>query len=319
MLQFLVSMDVLEEHKPILEEAIGENKVKYIQSKNLTPEDMKDVDVIIGNCNPSMLKYCNRLKYIQLNNAGTEGFTADGVIPEGATLVNASGAYGLAISEHMIGAILMLMKKIDLYRLNQIEHNWKDEGQVLSIQDSKTLVVGFGDIGYEFGKRMSLLGSSVKGIRKNISNKPEFLDELATMDKFYELLAEADIVANCLPGNFETYKIYDKKAFDVMKPGAIFVNIGRGMSVDTDAIMEALNSGKLAGAALDVTDPEPLPKDHPLWDTKNVLITPHVSGGYHIKKTHDQIIVLAARNIRHFLNGEALENIVDMKTGYRKS
>lgn len=315
----LVVMDVLKEHKEVLESVSSELDFRYKSRNDLTPSDVKDVEIIIGNLEPKLLKFCENLKLLQLNNAGTEGFTAEGVIPDGAILTNASGAYGLAISEHMIASLMCLMKKLDLYKLNQEKHLWKDEGPVKAIYGSKTLVVGFGDIGSEFALRMNALGSEVKAIRKNILSKPDYIKSLHTMDDFYACLKEADIVATCLPGNSETQNVFDSNAFSNMKDGAYLINVGRGSAIDTDALCEALISGKIGGAILDVTSPEPLPEDHKLWDMPNVLLTPHVSGGYHVKATHDRIIEIAARNLKHFILGEAFENIVDMKTGYRKS
>lgn len=273
--------------------------------------------MIVGNLNPSLLANCKKLKLIQLNSAGTDGFTTDGVIPEGALLANATGAYGLAISEHMIASLLCLMKKLDIYRLNQEDNKWNDEGPVPAIYGSRTLIVGFGDIGSEFGIRMNALGSRITAVRKNVSSKPEFVESIHTMDDFYQCLSKADIVATCLPGYADTINVFDEKAFSSMKNGAYFINVGRGTAVDTEALCDALESGKLAGAALDVTNPEPLPAGHRLWNMKNVLITPHVSGGFHVKATHDRIIEIAAKNLSHLVKGEAFENIVDMKTGYR--
>ena len=317
MYKVLVVMDVLDEHKVILDNVSPELDISYINNKVVKPEDLEDTDIIVGNLAPALLKHCKQLKLLQLNNAGTEGFTAEGVVPEGAVLVNASGAYGLAMSEYMVGAVLCLMKNLDKYKMNQPKHEWKDLGLVNAVYGSNTLVVGFGDIGNEFGVRMNALGSKVTGIRKHLTNKPDYVQSLHSIDDLHECLKNADIVATCLPGYSETYKVFDRKAFECMKDGVYFVNVGRGTAVDTDALYDALLSGKVAGAALDVTDPEPLPADHKLWDAPNVIITPHVSGGYHVKAAHDKIIEIAVRNLNHFLKGENLENIVDMNTGYR--
>jgi len=317
--KILVVMDVLKEHKETLAAAAGNSEICYVPAKDVTEADLMDADMIVGNLDPKLLTYCKKLKLIQLNNAGTDGFTAKGILPEGAVLANATGAYGLAISEHMIGSLLCLMKKLDLYRLNQSKCEWKDEGEVLSVYGSNTLIVGFGDIGSEFGIRMHALGSKITAIRRTASEKPDYVESMHTMDDFYSCLGQADIVASCLPGYMGTFNIFDDKAFDAMKDGAYFINVGRGSAVSTQSLIKALESGKLKGAALDVTNPEPLPKDHKLWSMPNVLITPHVSGGYHVKYTHDKIIQIAANNITHLVNGEAFENLVDMKYGYRKN
>ena len=143
-------------------------------------------------------------------------------------------------------------------------------------------------------------------------------EALYQMDALAECLRTADIVAACLPGTEETYHIFDRNAFAKMKKGAYFLNVGRGNAVDSYALAEALNSGHLAGASVDVTEPEPLPKEHPLWDAKNLLITPHTSGNYHLQETHERIIQIAADNLARFMQGRELRNIVDFATGYRK-
>ncbi|MDO5156268.1 MAG: D-2-hydroxyacid dehydrogenase [Eubacteriales bacterium] len=319
MSKVLVVMDVLEEHKEILNHVSPDLDITYMHWSKLTASDLQDAEVIVGNLDPKLLVHCKNLKLLQLNNAGTEGFVTNGVLPDGALLANATGAYGVAMSEFMMGMLLSIMKKLDLYQSNQKNRIWKDEGGVPSIYGTTTLVVGFGDIGQEFGRRMHAFGSKVIGIRKHVGEKPDFAEAVYTMEAFSDCLKQADIVATCLPGYEETFKIFDKEAFENMKDGAYFINVGRGTAVDTDCLCEAIESGKLAGVALDVTDPEPLPSEHKLWELPNVVITPHVSGGYHVKESHDRIIEIAARNLKHFANGEEFENLVDMKTGYTRT
>lgn len=314
----LVVMPALPHHRELLRAAAPEAEFVFCPISQLTPELVQQADVIIGNAPAAMIRGTEKLKWLQLNSAGTDGYTAPGVLPEGALLTNATGAYGLAISEHMLGCLLMLMKKLHLYHLEQQDQHWSDHGQVTSIYGAKTLVVGLGDIGGEFAQRMHALGSSVTGIRRNKTAKPDYLDALYQMDALMDCLKDADIVASSLPGTKETLRIFDREAFAAMKPGAFFLNVGRGTAVDSDALAEALNSGHLAGAAVDVTDPEPLPAGHPLWSAKNVLITPHISGNYHLQETHERIIRIAAENLRRFLAGETLKNMVDFSTGYRR-
>lgn len=316
--KILVVIPVEEHHKSLLKDSAGDSEIEFISLSELTKEQVQDADIIIGNISPDLIKGSTKLKWLQLNTAGTDGYVLDGVLPENTLLTNATGAYGLAISEHMIGSLLCIMKKLHLYTADQTKHIWDDHGNVTSIYDSDTLVVGFGDIGSEFAIRMNALGSRVTGIRRTKTEKPEYLKALYRMDALYECLADADIVAACLPGTNETYHVFDKEAFSKMKKGAYFLNVGRGSAVDSYALADALNSGHLAGAAIDVTEPEPLPKDHPLWDADNLLITPHISGNDHLKETHERIIKIAADNLNRFMEGRELRNIVDFTTGYRK-
>lgn len=318
MYKILVVLPTEDTHKALLENAAPDCTFIYSTPKAVTQAQVYDADIILGNVPAKLISGTTNLKWIQLNSAGTDGYTAEGVLPAGCSLTNATGAYGLALSEHLLACLLHLMKKLPLYQKEMESHNWCDHGSVTSIYGSKTLVVGYGDIGSEFALRMHALGSTVTGIRRNKTEKPEYLAGLYQMDALDTCLRDADIVVTCLPGTKETYHVFNAEAFAAMKPGTFFLNIGRGNAVDSYALADALNSGHLAGAAIDVTEPEPLPADHPLWDAKNLLITPHVSGGFHLKETHERIIRIAAENLAHFVKGEKLQNNVDFATGYRK-
>lgn len=317
MLQVLVVIPTEDRHRTLLQRSAPDAQFTFTTISQVTRQQAQSADIILGNVPASMIAGSEKLKWLQLNSAGTDGYTARGVLPEGSVLTNASGAYGLAISEHMLGALLCIMKKLDKYSANQRDHVWQDEGQVTSIYGSKTLIVGFGNLGSEFAVRMHALGSIVTGIRRSQSEKPAYLSALYQMDALQDCLKEADIVASFLPNTPQTRYLFNEDTFSMMKPGAYFLNAGRGNAVDSDALAHALNSGHLAGAAIDVTDPEPLPADHPLWDARNLLITPHISGQYHLKETHERIISIAAKNLEAFVNGKPLCNIVDFSTGYR--
>lgn len=305
----------------------GKNKLRscgdgfafaYSSPKSVTRKMVAEADAIIGNVPPLFLKDADKLKLLQLSSAGTDGYTEPGVIPTGAKLANSSGAYGLAISEHMLAMLLTLIKKINLYCKNMENGLWRDEGRVTSIDGSTTLVVGLGDIGGEFARKMSALGARVIGIRRNRTAKPKYLDGLFTPDKLDELLPKADIVACSLPGTKETYRLFNKERVERMKDGAIFMNVGRGNLIETDVLSAALNSGKLGGACIDVTDPEPLPGESALWKAPNLILTPHISGWYHLDQTLERIIDIAAYNLKAVVEGTPIKNEVDFNTGYRK-
>ena len=316
--KILVVVPTEERHRALLKEnAPAGAEFVFADRTGPTEEQIKEATIILGNVAPDRLRGTEKLKWIQLNSAGTDGFTAEGVLPKGCFLTNATGAYGLALSEHMLAMLFSLIKKLPLYAKDQEKHLWGDNGTVRSIYGTRTLVVGLGDIGGEFAMRMNALGSEVIGIRRNKAEKPDYLAALYQMDALSDLLPEADYVFTSLPGTKATYHIFDAAAFARMKEGAIFLNIGRGNAADNLALAEACNSGHLGGACVDVTEPEPLPADHPLWDAKNVLITPHVSGFYHLPETHERIIRIAAENLAAFRDGKEMRNLVDFETGYR--
>lgn len=317
-INILVVMKMEEEHKLQLMEAAPLANFIFDDTGLVSDATIADMDIIIGNLPKEKLNIAKNLKWLQLNSAGADLYVKEGVLPEGVTLTNATGAYGLAISEHMLGVLLELLKKLNLYRDNQRENIWKDEGEVRSIYGSRVLVVGLGDIGSEFAKRIKALGGYTIGIRRSDTRKPEFIDELYLMDKLDEALGRADIVALSLPQTKDTYKLFNKERLLKMKKGSILLNVGRGTVIDTDALCELLQEEYLFGAALDVTDPEPLPSAHSLWDLKNIIITPHISGDYHLRETHNRIVNIVAENLKAYLKGEKLKNIVDLSTGYRR-
>lgn len=317
-MNILVTIPVEERHRKRLEQIAPQASFVYQAAAEVERDVVQKMDIIIGNVKPEKIAGTEQLKWLQLNSAGTDGYLAEGVLPEEAKLTNATGAYGLAISEHMIGMALGLKKKLYLYAENQRNGQWKDEGSVTSIWGSVTLVIGLGDIGSEFASRMKALGSYIIGIRRTKTEKPEFVDELYQMDQLDECLGRADIVAMSLPGTKETNGIMNRERIRKMKQDAILLNVGRGSAVDTDALCDALEEGWIGGAGLDVTDPEPLPVGHRLWKAPNLILTPHVSGQYHLKETHERILGIACQNLEAFLKGKPLKNMVDFETGYRK-
>lgn len=318
-MKILVVIPMNEDEKGKLESKMPDAEYIYMPAKVVTEEIAESADIIIGNVPPKYIKGSSKLKWLQLNSAGTDGYCEDGVIPEGAYLTNATGAYGLAISEHMLGVLLEIKKKLNLYYLNQKEHLWKDEGNVTSIEGSTTLVVGLGNIGGDFARKMKALGSYTIGIKRTNGQKPKYIDELYTMEALDSLLPKADIVALSLPGTKDTYHLFNKDKFNLMKKDAIILNVGRGSAICTDDLCDALENRIIGGAGLDVTEPEPLPAEHRLWAAPGAVITPHVSGFYHLPETLRRIVSISIENLERFEKQEPLKNIVDFKTGYKVS
>uniref|UniRef100_UPI00359C9595 D-2-hydroxyacid dehydrogenase n=1 Tax=Faecalicatena contorta TaxID=39482 RepID=UPI00359C9595 len=324
MLEILITIPVEQRHRQYLEDTavqvIGSGGAHFVYraQKNVDQEMVEKADIILGNVKPEYLKYAAGLRLLQLDSAGAAPYTVPGVMPPSVKLANATGAYGLAISEYMLGASLMLIKKLHLYERNMRAHVWKDEGKVNSIADSVTLVVGLGDIGGQFAQKMHLMGSHVIGIRRNMAQKPDYLEELYQLDALDALLGRADIVACTLPGTPQTEGLFCRERLDKMKKGAILLNVGRGSLIPTMDLCDALHSGRLGGAAIDVTEQEPLEPDSPLWDAPNLLITPHVAGKYHMQQILESVVEIAAYNLKAILTDGNIKNEVDFQTGYRK-
>lgn len=299
-----------KEHKKILENSSSNCECIHLGLIKPTLEQVKDANVIIGNIPVDILKNIPNLEFVQLNSAGTNGYSDNPDFPKNVTLANASGAYGVAISECILAGILTLMKHIPSYIQNQSDHEWKDEGKVKSIYNSHILVLGLGDIGKEFSKRAYAMGAHITGIKRNINEKPDYIDKLCTMDSLYEELEKADIIVSSLPGSTSTYHLFDEEALSHVRKQPIFVNVGRGSLIDSSVLKKALKENIFSGAYIDVTDPEPLPKEDELWNLNNLSITPHVTGGYHLEETLNRIVQISATNIQNYCEGKEIINKV---------
>lgn len=313
-MNILVAMPTCEYHENRLRNDCPEAVFTFLHGNRPKTEQLENAEIIVGNIPPDDLQYCKKLKFLQLSMAGSDAFAEK--VPENVLLANSSGAYGLAISEHMLGMLFVLTKKLYLYRDNQNKAVWHDEGNVASIFGSRVLTVGLGDIGGEFAKRCKSLGAYNIGIRRTIRPCPEYMDEMHTLDELDSLLPNADVVALALPNSDASRSLMNEARLRSMKRGAILLNVGRGSAIDTDALVKVLNEG-LIKAGIDVTEPEPLPMEHPLWHCPGIVITPHISGYYHLRHTHDKIIDIAAENIENYINGRPIKNTVDRNTGYR--
>ena len=317
-MQILITIPVTEKEMAGFHAAAPEAEYICVQNPNVTEEMIAASDIIIGNVPTGKIKASPRLKFLQLNSAGSNEYCVPGVLSPDTILCNATGAYGVALAEHMLAQILMLIKKLNMYEENRKNHIWHDEGEVAGIYGSTTLVIGAGDIGTEFGRRMSALGSRVIGIRRHKVEPADYMAASGTMEDIDRFLPEADFVACALPATKETYHLFDMERIGRMKKTAVLANIGRGNLIETEVLAEALKNHMIAGACIDVTDPEPLPKDSILWDCPNLILTPHISGFYHLRHTYNRIIEIACGNLSAFLSGGELINQVDFETGYRK-
>ena len=308
MINVLFVTPVTEDRKQEFENMDGFSFV-FKAAADVTEDDVKEADAILGNLPLSMIEKASNLKWIQLNSAGANTYKD---IRSDIILTNASGAYGEAISEHMLGCVLMVLKNLARYLEMQKSHDWENLGSVNTLSITKVLSVGMGDIGTSFAKKMNALGAEVCGVRRSIHDKPDYVKELYTMEDLDRILPEFDVVALSLPETEETVHLFDAKKLSLMKEGSILVNVGRGDFIDCNALNAVLDEGLLRGAALDVTDPEPLPLKHSLWRNSRCLITPHVAGGAFGKsdKTEDIIAAICCDNLRRYVAGEELTHRV---------
>ena len=255
-------------------------------------------------------------RLVQLTSAGYERYLREGVLAPATILANGSGAFDQEVAEHSLAVLMGLFHKLELYRDNQNRHVWKDEGPVVSISGPRLLVIGKGHIGARFARLATALGAQVTGFRRHVpfgANSETTISaegRTEAMDALTHCLGRADAVVSFLPSTPQTCGFYDEGFFAALRPGAFFLNAGRGDAVCMPALLDALRSGRLAGAGLDVTDPEPLPADDPLWSQPNVVITPHVAGGWRLSGVSEKLCDLACVNIARLARHEPVLNQV---------
>lgn len=282
------------------------------------PNKISDCEIIFGRIPESYIPYCRELKWLQSRSVGVDNYlkSEQYPFPEEVVLTNAAGAYGTVIAEHMVTVTLMLLRNMVGYINQQKQGLWKVIGKVRSVAGSRVCVLGLGDIGSKFARHMHEMGASVVGVKRTPCPPSEYIERVYASDAMEEAVQGADIIAVSLPATKDTVRVVDAQLISKMKDGAIIINVGRGDSIDQDALMEGLRCGKLAGAALDVTTPEPLPPEHPLWQMEQVIITPHSSGANTSDLTLYQIGEVFLKNLSDYLAGRPFARVVNRSLGY---
>ena len=277
-----------------------------------------EYEVIYGRCPADTLRQAASLKWFCCSFAGVDNYLADNAYPHpGVLLSNSSGAYGPTIAEHIIMVTLMLLRQMPHFQEVVRQRKWLRDGAMRSICGSAITVVGTGDIGTSFARRAKAMDARVvRGVRRSRKPCDPAFDEVYTTAELDDILPQTEILVLALPSTQETVGILSRERIALLPPEAIVVNVGRGTAVDQDALMEALNAGRISGAALDVVVPEPLPPEHPLWDTKNLLLTTHISGNFSLGVTRDLNVELFCRDLENYAAGRPLERLVDRKIGY---
>jgi phosphoglycerate dehydrogenase-like enzyme len=303
-----------------LQPIAGDIPVKLYISKagEAAPEYLKNAEVVLGSCSGALLEQLPELIWFQNFSSGSEACTATGGIKDADfILTNAQRLSSPAIAEHAIAMMMSLGRDLPLYQRNQLESKWQRSPSGAAnreISGQTMLVLGLGGIGNEVAKRAHGLGMRVIATRNSSRTGPDYVAQVGLASEMNELAKQADVVVNALPFTASTENIVDEAFFTAMKKGSVYISVGRGKTTDQEALMRALNSKHLAAAGLDVTDPEPLPKDHPLWTTENVIITPHSAGAS--MAGIQRGFILYQENLRRYLQGEKLLNVVNIERGY---
>lgn len=300
-------------------EEAGSNEGSVTEPATPTEDDVRDADGLIGwRLEPNLLAAARRLRWVHASGAGVERYDLAEVAARGVMLTNSSGVSAPNMAEHALGMMIALTRRFPSLARAQAKREWRaDEThrEVGELQGQTILVVGIGEIGRAVARRAAAFGMHVHGLRRRgDAPPPTGFDRVLGIEDLPDALADADHVVVTLPNTPRSRGMFDAAALAAMKPGARIYNVGRGPVIDTAALIAALESGHLGGAGLDVTDPEPLPADSPLWDMENVLITAHTSGA--TPRYWERQADLIAENIRRIQRGDPPRNIVDLEAGY---
>ena len=282
---------------------------------------IEGADVLVGLCSPEIIRRGVNLKWVQLTNAGADSCTSIPEVAERGILVtNLQRILGPQIADHAIALMLALARGLQHYGAEQADGAWSADLRAIreypfwEVEGKTMLVVGLGGIGTEIARRANGLGMRVQATRNSRREGPEFVEYVGLAHEVVELAANADVVVNATPLTPATRGMFDAAFFAAMKETAYFVNVGRGESVVTADLVTALQEGTIAGAGLDVTDPEPLPSGHPLWSMPNVILTPHIAAGSDL--VGGRFRALVVENLRRYARGDPVLSVVDLARGY---
>jgi phosphoglycerate dehydrogenase-like enzyme len=281
--------------------------------------EAKDADAVIGECVPEVIAAGPRIRWVQRMYAGVERCVVIPAFAErGIVLTNMQKVAGSVMAEHVLAFMFGLTRGFASYVPAQAKGEWADEAvpesRMWEVRGRTMLIAGLGGIGTEVARRAHALGMTVIATRNSGTDGPDYVAEVGLPDKLRPFAGRADVIVNTLPLTDGTRGLFDRAFFDAAKRGALFINVGRGGTVVTDDLLAALKDGRIGGAGLDVTDPEPLPPDHPLWRAPNVLITPHVSAS--VEGDEGPRWILARENLRRYAAGGKLLSEVDLAEGY---
>jgi phosphoglycerate dehydrogenase-like enzyme len=312
--------DYWPERLPLLALVAPGVEIVPFTSTDQAETQVEDADAVIGTATQELLATGSKLRWVQVGSAGVERYLKIPQLGSGQVLLtNGQKLASPEIAEHVMALTRALARGLGYAITAQNRGDWirsdiSDKAPLQRLRGKTMLVVGLGGIGTEVARLASAAEMRVIGIRSSRRSGPPFVDRVGLTEDLAEFSAEADVVVNCLPMTPDTADIFDAALFNLMKPTAFFVNVGRGGTVDTDALVTALSLGEIAGAGLDVTDPEPLPPGHPLWKAPNLIITPHCAASSDIDR--ERRWLLYRENLRRFVAGEPLLSVVDPGRGY---
>jgi phosphoglycerate dehydrogenase-like enzyme len=294
----------------LLAAALPDVEVRFARSEAEAMPLIEDADAAFGAIGPELFSRAKRLRWVACPQAGPDpSFYHRRLVESDVAVTNTRGIYNDHISAHILAWVLTFARGLHRYQAQQARHEWRRGHPVVYLPEATALIVGVGGIGTETARLCAAFGMTVLGVDPRLTAPPPGVAELHPPERLAELLPRADFVILTAPETPATQGLFNAHLFRRMRRSAFFINIGRGATVVLDDLNAALREGKLAGAALDVFQIEPLPPAHPLWDAPGMLITPHVAvDGPH---TDERRTALFLENCRRFHAGRPLLNVVD--------
>ena len=305
MKKVFVNVKFNDEQKKKLESV--SNNYQFIYDKS---NDIYDSEIIVGNYPANDLKNFKNLELLLLTAVGYDAFIKKGVLNDSTILCNAVDIHSREVAEHTLALLIELVKKLNLYKNNQTNRLWHDEGIVKSYSGLRVAIIGFGDIGNCLAKMLKGLGMYVIGVKRKMIEKPDYIDELHTNKDMDEVISDVDAVVSLLPGTAENVHLFTMDTFKKMKPDTVFVNCGRGNLYEEEVLYEVLKNKVIAAAAADVFEVEPLPENSKLYELDNFVVTPHVAGFFHLDSALDDYLNLICDNLKRYDKGEELRYVV---------
>ncbi|WP_019421713.1 D-2-hydroxyacid dehydrogenase [Paenibacillus sp. OSY-SE] len=277
----------------------------------------RDAEVILGWCGTAAeecLQQDSKLRWVQLWSSGADYMPFAALQEKGIMLTDAGGVHPVPMAETVFAMLLAFTRGLPRAIRNQQQRSWNKEGHFTELTGKTIGIIGVGHIGTEIARLAQAFGMRVIGVRRSKRSAP-YVEAIYSLEELDKVLEESDAVVNVLPKTDRTLRLFDEGRFAAMKAGALFINVGRGTTVETDALVRSLQEGHLGGAGLDVFDIEPLPEDHPLWSMDNVIITPHIGGN--TDQLKERVTALFIENLQTYLTqGEPARNVVNYDNQY---
>lgn len=314
-MKILINTEITSDHRQQIQSVSPDLVIVEPKDEAARLAEMPDTEVLFGDFNRSLFDAAEQLKWVQVLGAGVDGLLFPEFVESDVVLLSAKGYVGPHLADQTWALILGLIRGVGrAVRERTWENRWSIRDQTCELAGLTLGIVGPGGTGIDVAKRAQGFDMRVIAVDPEDIDAPSFVHKVWKMDRFYDLLAESDIVSICAPLTDETHGMFDDEAFRQMKPSALLINVTRGKIVDEPSLLRALEDRLIGGAGLDVTPEEPLPQDSPLWDMPNVIVTPHVAGGS--PNRDDRTVGLFCDNLERFLVGKPFLSVIDKRKGY---